>query len=208
MQLAFSFPVLKGVELDVRMSKDGELWLFHDSFLDGETDGTGCVESRSSDELSKLMYTSIHREKLVNLSTLTLDESKHYFFDLKFINACENKVVDTSLFKQKLMGIWNSNMTLILPSSKFFPTFGTAFKCILSSDDYQVLTNELSTKEWYGAVIRNNNITKEQVNELLSSGKKIFLYDIRSPKGNLEALKKEPSGIITDEVRSAQALLH
>jgi len=39
--LALHFPSLTGIELDVRMSNDGQLWLYHNDFLEDETTGEG-----------------------------------------------------------------------------------------------------------------------------------------------------------------------
>ena len=43
-----------GIELDVRLSCDGELVVFHDDTLDRVTDATGRVDAKSAEELSKI----------------------------------------------------------------------------------------------------------------------------------------------------------
>ncbi len=43
-----------GIELDVRLSKDGELVVFHDDTLDRMTEATGRVDSLTAEELSRL----------------------------------------------------------------------------------------------------------------------------------------------------------
>ncbi len=43
-----------GIELDVRLSSDGELVVFHDDTLDRVTDSSGPVDKKSSEELSKI----------------------------------------------------------------------------------------------------------------------------------------------------------
>ena len=43
-----------GIELDVRLSSDGELVVFHDDTLDRVTDSTGRVDEKSAEELSQI----------------------------------------------------------------------------------------------------------------------------------------------------------
>ena len=65
-QLALTLPTMNGVEVDVRMSADGTLWLYHENTLEAHTDGEGCIFEKTDVELEKLRYKSLHREKLVH----------------------------------------------------------------------------------------------------------------------------------------------
>jgi glycerophosphoryl diester phosphodiesterase len=204
--LASEFPTLKGIELDVRMSKDGELWLFHDDFLEDETTGAGCVEENMSVELETIHYKSFHKEKLTKLSSITFDSSKTYFLDLKCYNACTEVLVNLETFKQKLDHLAKPNLILILPSKDLFPYFSLDHNCVLSSDNIELIRQEFNTNDWYGVAIRNSKISAQVVQEFVSIGKRVYLYDIRSPKGTLKAIKKKPTGIITDDVFAAQSI--
>jgi len=204
--LALHFPSLTGIELDVRMSNDGQLWLYHNDFLEDETTGEGCIEEKMCSEIEVLNYKSIHKEKLVRLSSLEIDSSKQYILDLKFNNACQQNLVNVATYKQALDLLWKPNILLILPSKNLLSNFSSNYRCMLSSDNIELLLSELTSNEWYGCVIRNSKISEEQVRDLLATGKKVYLYDIRSPKGTLTALKKQPSGIITDDVMASQSI--
>lgn len=204
--LASEFSVLNGIELDVRISKDGELWLFHDDFLEDETTGSGCLEETTSDDLETFHYKSIHKEKLVKLSSITFDSSKTYFLDLKFYNSCQEILVDINTFKQKLDLLAKSNLILILPTKDLYPYFSLDYNCVLSSDNIELIRQEFNTNDWYGVSIRNSKISAEVVQEFVSNGNRVYLYDIRSPKGTLNAIKKNPTGIITDDIFAAQSI--
>ena len=52
-----------GIEIDVQLSMDNTLWLYHDPTLDTESDGEGCVATSSDAYLSSLNYQSINKEK-------------------------------------------------------------------------------------------------------------------------------------------------
>ena len=77
---------------------------------------------------------------------------------------------------------------------------------MLSSDNIELIRQEINTNDWYGVVIRNSKISAEVVQEFVSNGNRVYLYDIRSPKGTLKAIKKKPTGIITDDVFAAQSI--
>ena len=57
----------RGFETDIRMSKDGELFITHDSHLDRTTNGSGAIEERTAAEIKQLLTKKGHK-------MLTLDE--------------------------------------------------------------------------------------------------------------------------------------
>jgi hypothetical protein len=54
-----------------------------------------------------------------------------------------------------------------------------------------------------GIVIRNQNINSSQVETLKSMNIGVYIFEMRSPKGIKSALKKHPTGIISDDLRAA-----
>jgi hypothetical protein len=54
-----------------------------------------------------------------------------------------------------------------------------------------------------GIVVRNSAMSKEEVQSIKNSGKKVVLYDMRSAVGIRKALKKNPDSIMTDDLREA-----
>lgn len=54
-----------------------------------------------------------------------------------------------------------------------------------------------------GLIIRSTAINKLQTNEIIAQNKEIYLFEIRSPKGVKNAIKKRPNGIISDDLRAA-----
>jgi len=104
-----------GVELDVQLSTDGSLWLFHDELLERETTGKGSVNDHGDAYLSGLKYNSLHREKLVCISKSNINfKSKRVFFDLKHYNAAANKVVDRDKLLKAIQDFQLTHKTLDL----------------------------------------------------------------------------------------------
>jgi glycerophosphoryl diester phosphodiesterase len=46
----------EGLEVDIQMTKDSVLVLYHDQKLDSETNGEGCIPEKSYEDISKLKY--------------------------------------------------------------------------------------------------------------------------------------------------------
>lgn len=73
---AAKLPGLVGIELDVQLTKDGELVVIHDETVDRTTDGTGEVRKFTLEELKKLRITGSRCTEPVNpaISVPTLRE--------------------------------------------------------------------------------------------------------------------------------------
>src|SRR5213075_2825191 len=64
-----------GIELDVRLTADGEIVVFHDSRLNRTTDGSGKIERCTLDELKRLSAGSWFHPVFGGESIPTLDQA-------------------------------------------------------------------------------------------------------------------------------------
>jgi hypothetical protein len=63
-----------------------------------------------------------------------------------------------------------------------------------------VSVNELIS-EW--VIIKNKGISEDEVQALHDLNKKVYIFDIRAPKETRLAIRKNPDGIVTDDLRTA-----
>ncbi|MFN5910189.1 MAG: glycerophosphodiester phosphodiesterase, partial [Bacteroidota bacterium] len=105
LELALSIDGCNGVELDVQLSADGKLWLYHDPELSSETNGSGCVNSKSSAELNPYHYTTIHKEVLIRLEEFDfhLFKGKKVFLDIRHYNPCTDAFVSQTLITNAIL---------------------------------------------------------------------------------------------------------
>lgn len=209
--LAFNFPTCNGVEVDVRMSQDGTLWLYHDEWLEAETNEKGCVAEKTDAVLSTVNYRTVKKEKLVKLRDILplIHEDQVLFLDLKPFNACLNEQID---FEQ-LMEAFEAQIdtyqdqVIIICSYEFWLTkLSQKYHVFYSTDDVSEAREKIQKYQGIqGIVIRNSAIESEDVAWIKQQGKSIFLYDIRSLKGIKRAFRKNPTGIFSDELRNALA---
>ena len=89
-----------GIEVDVRMSKDNILFLYHGNSLETYTNGTGRPDEYTWNELSKLKYNGKHQEKLVNLEEVfkLVGTKKFICLDVKS-ETIVNKALYTEISK-------------------------------------------------------------------------------------------------------------
>ena len=206
LDMACSMIGCDGVEVDVQLSKDGELWLYHDATLESESNGEGCVPELTRDELEDIRYNSVHKEKLCPLSEISNEElsGKELFLDLRHLNACAqtfvsvdamiNQISKLSFVQTKCWVITNYNEWI-------YPLKQANFKVLFQLEESAAVPQETASADGY--VIRNSIITSDQVQEIHDSGKKLFIFDVRSPKGIRSALGKHPDGVLSDDIRAA-----
>jgi len=207
--LALNLPTSNGVEVDVRLGADGTLWLYHDEWLEAETNGKGCVSELSDLDLSKINYQTLKKEKLVKLIDVLsqVGEDQLLFIDLKHLNSCRNEVVDfqrlTEAFEEQLQG--HENQVKIICSYEYWLNdLASEYEVLYSTDDFEegkkIVQNHPAIK---GIVIRNAVVHSQDITWFKQQNQTVYLYDIRSLKGIRQAFAKHPTGIFADDLRNA-----
>ncbi|MEN9743013.1 MAG: hypothetical protein RLZZ65_818 [Bacteroidota bacterium] len=207
--MAMSLPNLDGVEMDVRMSKDGTLWLFHENKLEISTSGSGCIAELTDQEIETFHYKSTHREHLVRLSTVLnkLKPGMTFILDIKHWNECAQAYSDMDLFKQKLLAIPDSLKNQIIIDSSYpywLAALAQEFRVVFSTSSFAEGKAKLEEiPQLYGLMTRSKNITTEEIAEIKSLGKTVFLFEMRSSKMQRAIMKKAPTAILSDDPRGA-----
>jgi glycerophosphoryl diester phosphodiesterase len=207
--LALNLPTSNGVEVDVRLGADGTLWLYHDEFLESETDGHGCVSELNDLQLSQFSYQTVKHEKLVKLMDVLplLNEDQLLFLDLKQVNSCRNENVDLEQlmdsFEDQLAG-YQAQVKIICSYKYWLNDLAEQYDVFYSTDDVEegkeIILNYPLLK---GLMVRNAAINTQEVSWIKNQHKEVYLYDIRSLKGIRQAFAKNPTGILADDLRKA-----
>ena len=206
--LALSLPTIDGVEVDVRMSADGTLWLYHENLLEAHTNGSGCIFETTDAELAKLRYKSLHKEKLARLDQiLPMLGKRQIILDLKHWNACTEGYVDMPRFKEAIYEIpeqyWDQ-ITLDSSNPNWLETLSADFSVVFSTVSVAEGLEQLQkVPELDGLMLRSKDITAEQIAQLKSTGKNCYLFEMRSSKKQRAALQKQPFAILADDPRGA-----
>lgn len=200
-----------GVEIDIQLSKDGKLWLYHDEQLESETNGSGCINNLNSSELSTFHYKTIAKEELVALGDLdfTLFKGKELFLDLRHLNSCESAYVSLNaviaqLVELNLVNQIDFTVNCILGYSEWIQPLKdlgmNVFYSIYSINEMDGIIAQFP--ELDGFIVRNSDFSKSDIEEIQYNTKKVYIFEMRSPKGIRKALRKRPDGVITDDLRA------
>lgn len=195
-----------GVEVDIQFSKDGTAWLYHDAYLENETDGNGCLNSLSDAEIEKLRYTSVHQEKLIKLQDLKL-YGNSIFLDLKHYNFCSNEfaeiadvITGINVFKDLNSA---SEINVITNYDQWLsPLLDENLNVFFEPETYSQIESNISTFDLKGFVFKNDMLAKDEITALKNQNKKVVLFEIRSPKGIRSAMKKNPDVVLTDDIKA------
>lgn len=74
---------LKGIELDIQLTKDGEMVVIHDEKVDATTTGTGAVADYTLAELQALQITGRGCEEPVDVASLKLEDMPEFDGNLR-----------------------------------------------------------------------------------------------------------------------------
>ena len=210
-EFALSIEGCDGVEIDLQLSKDGELWLYHDEKLETETNGSGCISNLSSAEISQFTYTTFNKERLAKLSSLDFNqfEGKELILDLRQWNFCESafvpiqKIID-QLLELKLSNPINFKVNCLVEYDEWIEPLQsngfTVFFSLYTMEEFYKMETQIPLIDGY--VVKNQDWNEKEVQEIKNSSKKVYIFEVRSPKGIRGALRKAPDGLITDDIRN------
>lgn len=210
-EYALDMPGCEGMEIDVQLSASNDLWLFHNPVLDGETDQSGCIRQHTTEQLEKARYQSLHKEKLIRLSDLPWNrfQQKILLLDLRHYSECASEFVPVSEFIAQFetmpqLSAGGIETMLVLSTGSWFEALENGpFELIYSAATFEEGMGVLATHPFDGLMIRNNEITREQVENLHAIGKKVIIFEVRSAKGARKALRKAPDYLVPDNLATA-----
>lgn len=189
--LALNTEGCNGVEVDVRLSADGTLWLYHDSELENETNGVGCVENCSDVYLESLQYSTLKKEKLIRLSEVPfhLLNGKSIYLDLRHYNVCQSTFIDNqkmvdalSVLRDEYEEVQFYPVTTYLPLAENLLTKGfEVYSGISSMEEYVSIVDGFPSLS--GILAKYADIKPEDVSLIQSHDRKVVLYEMRSVLG-------------------------
>lgn len=209
-----------GVELDVHMSYDSIFFLLHDQVLDVSTNLKGCVYDYNSSELDKCYY-NFTSEKLTQLETCLQHFSDYpvkpvVFIDTRLYAPCnaDNYEVFTNQFVNAIYNLidkYNAYDWVYVESRD--PAFlqkiknkSTQIKLFIDgfiSSELDVAVN----MDLVGIVVEDAFITKEEIELAHSKNIMVVTYGALNKKETIEAIKKSPDFIQTDNILLLKQLL-
>jgi len=220
-----------GVEVDLQLSKDSVVMLYHDPKLESITTGTGCVAQHTAAELTALRYHRgwpydwFQHERPVTFDTLLARLNRRPTFPILHLDLHEEDPCaapqDTydrtpELVRELLRSLRRAHVAperLLLISNKAsvlrqvrraWPALPVAFD--VTSDDFATNLRKAVAEKVPTLVVSGDNTTPADVEQARAAGVAVVLFGGRSGKDIRKLLACKPQGIQSDNVKRLLAL--
>lgn len=210
-----------GTEFDVQMTMDSVLVLYHSEDLSDETNIKGKIHSMNWNEVKHAIY---NETPYLKYSIRSLDQifeglndlhNYQFTFDCKLytnsinLNLYYRTYINAVLKTLKKYQI--QNKVYIESSIKDFLTMfrniNHESKLFINPPNFETGLSIASTEGFYGITISNRNITQDQIRIAHANQLRVAVWNVHSRSDNIEAVKKNPDFIQTDNVKSLVRLL-
>ena len=197
----------EGVEIDIQMTKDSVLVLFHDSYLSESTLMDGCVSQYNYNELKDLTldFTSYKLTTLKSVLELTKSRNVKVYIDAKIYSFCDGKT-SISAFQyalnqstQNLDSTYKNNVYLGMSDLEFLKSITYPIKCFESN--YIGYSTDQALASNFKAVIFNVNLIGDEERTFLNnSGLYWGISGIKDKWSIDQSVALKPKFVITDNI--------
>lgn len=206
-QYALNFDNCKGVEIDVRVSKDSTLWLIHDEDLSLRTNGSGLVSESTDAYLETIKYKSLQKEKLIKLQdVLDLKSGKHFVFDLKNYNEKDGVLIDIELFKRGFEKLTYKPINKVINIRSLDLIDELEFTELEFIHELNDVDNVTFDERLAGYVFHADDISAEDVAYIQSKEFEVYLFGVRTASRFKKERNKAPDYIMVDDVMNASSV--
>ncbi len=218
-----------GVEIDVQMSKDSVLILYHDKKLESKTLSQGYVEEKLASEILGLEYLCgfpydfFQHELVISLNdllqvlknepifpflyldvkTFSINEGPNYFARRSTFVRALSTVLDQFKIPKERIIILSEDETLLDKIKDEIPQLLVMF----DASDFEHGLRVTMDHEFHGLVMNKNNISQSQVQKTHHSKIEVVLYGGKSQAGINEAIRKNPDVLQVNNVPLLKELL-
>ena len=214
---ALDFYDLDGVEVDVQFTKDGNLIVFHDDYLENSTQCKGYVNGLNFDEIGKCyyrkQYSNNYNEEVISLDSLIIlinNRWRHKLFSIDIKNNFNVPFkVDSlgGLLNMRLEKL-NSTDNIIIESRDANILYALnkrkKYRSMLVSDMDSVGVRDVSRFRLAGIVCNFEKTDDKLKQQLLDSSKKIILYGQKSTRDYGSVDYKHVYGVQIDNPTAAR----
>lgn len=219
-----------GIEVDLQMSADSVLILYHDTGLETMTEIKGCISNLSSEEIIGLeyntgfVYNSFHSEKVISFAQLltklnSLEQFPLLHLDLKNFDDCKlgGNGARSELYAEKVVEAIRKyhvpiNRLLFASADKEMllkiKSIDPGLTIMLDENiDFEAGKSWVLKNKFAGMVIGNGIANKQLIKEAHEDNLKIVIFGGRSRGSIIEIIEKNPDAIQVNNVRQMRHLL-
>ncbi len=202
---------VEGTEMDVQMTKDSVLVLYHNANLE---DGTNCNGKISGYNWSKIKeckykYPLVGKVNLISVNDFFAQQSnikKYIFvFDTKvevtdseetlhlFANALYNLITKYNLEENCFIESYNTNFLKLLYSKNH------KLKLFLHADHYQTVLDAKAEVNLFGLTMDRLKISKQEIEDAHKNNLRVAIFNLDTEQGNINGIEMNPDYMQTDK---------
>lgn len=219
-----------GVEVDLQMTKDGVLILFHDLHLEESTDIIGCIQDRNWAEIENAsfkigaFFDLFHDDKILRLDSLLagfqkMDNHPYIHFDMRAYNPCNtenqyehsDKMCDILVHMLDAYNVPAEKMLLISTSKKvlaYLQSLDSNYP--ISFEETSDFNAGLATVNELGLTsltIKRKLLTTELVAKAHAQNIEVVTFGGKSRSGTAQIIGLNPEAVHTNNIEAMVDLL-
>ncbi len=202
-----------GVEMDIQMTKDSVLVLFHDKTLEEQTDLEGMIYEKNWSEINQAIYKNppYAEYRILSLDQLfeNIKDKKEFIFSLDF-KLHESDHPDSYILRH-----WNALIKILdqhdMSENVFIESRRKPYLEKLQElrpdlklfflEEFEKGFDYTKSMGYYGMIMPTTTVTAEQIKEAHAAGLRISLFGLLTKNENLDAIEKSPDFMQTDKVK-------
>lgn len=208
----------QGVEVDVQMTADGILVAYHDSFLDDNSTGTGCINDQTLSAVAgiKVYKSDITIPLLTEVLALVIPQNKYLMLDIKHHNFCTESHINYAQFNFEL----NTILSSYSPQQKDLITANctdpnlllaltdTSINRSIESDDPETA---IATAKNYGfdmLTLKLTVLTPSIRDQIENDNLILSIFNVKTRSEINKALQYDPEFVISDNLQCTLKAIH
>jgi len=201
-----------GTEFDLELSKDGQLVLYHDIYLENETNSKGKIREKNWSDIENTKYNLpyLDRAKLILtrhfFSHTGIDNQRIFTFDCK-VEASD----DPDYINGFADELYNIISQYHIENNAFIESYNIDFLKRLQNKDARLklfihcnsYSDGLYAAQYvhlYGLTLDRLKISKDEITEAHKNNLHITLFNMSSENANIKAIEMSPDFMQTDKI--------
>lgn len=216
---AFQSAILAGasaIQLDLHVSRDGEIVIFHDDAMSRLMDGVGFVRHHTLQDLQSYRFKEDEEEEAIRIPTLreylswakdlphfTIIRLKNDHFFYPNMEEAVISLIDEFNLKDRVF-LTSKNIDSLKILRTYRPDFSLAF---MAEEVSEELVQEIRDLSISMVLVKRTLLRKEDLDPLKSLGLPLYAYVIDDPPAVALCQELELDGLLTRDLPMAQELL-
>ena len=207
-----------GIEVDVQLTADQNLILFHDYYLNENSTLVGCIGNYTLAELeSEFVYHSAYPfTTLTRVANLCASRDKFLLLDIKHYNFCDSSFISPNEFNAALA----ESLTALNETEKQQVIVNTQYEVLLDSLSDLTLVKCFETRSPSDGIqfVKDSRadmlcLPLECMDESYAAQMKkdsipFMLFNVKTPADHKKAIRFNPTFIISDNIAFGKKISH